>query len=322
MTSGRSSINHLRIGTRGSLLAMAQSNLVKDAILRANPAYNVELVEVTTTGDRKQGTAAAEQGDKKEWILELERAVLAGQTDLAVHSGKDVPCDIEAGTEIVPILEREDPSDVFIGKRLPDGNRMSWKDLPQGALVGTSSLRRKASLLRLRPDLQVVSHRGNVPTRLRKLDESADLSGIVLAAAGIRRLGIADLAYEAFSSSDLMPAINQAILVVQYAKERRDLAGFLAQLVHRPTQYAFNAERGCVSVLGADCKSSVSIYAKYISGEVSLSVRVMSGDGRDCVEILDQRCQPADALNFGMSIGRKALELGGASILASQALKQ
>lgn len=307
---------NVRIGTRGSALAMTQSQLVRDALLRNHPDLEVEFVPIKTLGDRKQGTAAAERGDKKEWVIDLELALLAGDIDLAVHSGKDVPSATEPGTELLPVLPREAPYDVFVGRTSPDGTRITWDTLPQGATVGTASLRRKASLLRLRPDLRVVAHRGNVPTRLQKLTDNPEMSGIVLAEAGLRRLQIAGLEFERMEPRDMMPAINQGTLVAQLRSDDSKVRTLLDSLVDQPTYHAWLAERGCVAVLHADCNSSVSIFATVVADQISLSLRIMTLDGSRAVEILERRAPLAEAWALGVRVGEEALASGGREILA------
>jgi porphobilinogen deaminase len=159
-----------RLGSRGSALALAQVELIQKAFHEKFPEDELELVIVKTTGDKKQGTPQASISDKREWIHELELGVVEGTIDLALHSGKDVPCEIHEATCLQPVLPRATATDLFIGKN-EKGRRIRFEELPNGARVGTASLRRTAQLLRLRPDLEVVELRGNVPTRLRKLDE-------------------------------------------------------------------------------------------------------------------------------------------------------
>jgi hydroxymethylbilane synthase len=303
----------LQLGTRGSLLALTQSELIAAAVRELGAA--VELKQIKTSGDKKQGTTAASKGDKKDWILELEQEVLAGTIDFAVHSGKDVPSDFEPGTEIISVLKREDPRDVFIGRQLGGGKALCWNDLPHGAVVGTASLRRQASIRRIRGDLKLVEHRGNVPTRLTKLAETAELSGIVLARAGIERLGITDCVYEPFAELDVMPAVNQGILCIQFREDRSDLRQLFQKLQDHDTQVAFTAERACVAVLGADCKSSVSVYARTEAGNVLLSVRIMLPDGSATVEKLDSVSPAAEAAQLGSAVAHEILAAGGKELL-------
>ena len=176
------------IGTRGSDLALAQAKLVARHLETAHPHHSIEIKVIKTEGDRRQGTPLAAQSDKKDWIVDPERALLAGEIDMAVHSGKDVPGELEQGTVIRSILKRATPYDAFVGKIQPHGGRLPFAELSHGAIVGTASLRRKASIRSFRGDVVLRDHRGNVPTRIKKLDDSPDLSGIIVAAAGLERL--------------------------------------------------------------------------------------------------------------------------------------
>lgn len=310
----------ITIGTRGSLLALTQTKLVASELLKLEPGLEIELKEIKTRGDKKQGTPEASKGDKKDWIFELEQEILDRKIDIAVHSGKDVPSDYEPGTSIMSVLKREDPRDVFIGRSLDDGSQLKWADLKPEAVVGTASLRRQASIRRLRPDIKLVEHRGNVPTRLAKLKELTHLSGIVLAKAGILRLNLPDLQFEEFSTGDMMPAVNQGILCIQYHSQRNEIAELLGRLSDSETQAAFVAERACVTLLKADCKSSVSVFAciKRDSGvpELSLSARVLLTDGSENIELLDARATMANAHELGERVGNELVASGAHELIA------
>jgi hydroxymethylbilane synthase len=308
-------MKELIVGTRGSLLATTQTGIVITALTSATPGLTATTKEIKTRGDKKQGTPAASTGDKKDWIFELEQEVLAETIDLAVHSGKDIPSDYERGTTLVSVLKREDPRDVFIGRLLADGSRLRWKDVPAGGSIGTASLRRQASLLRLRPDLKPVEHRGNVPTRLKKLEELPHLSGIVLAKAGIERLGIPGVKFEEFDPLDMMPAVNQGILCVQIKDGRSEIADLIARISDPATHACFVAERACVAILGADCKSSVSVFAEPSPTGVMLSARVLLTDGTEMVEII-RRTAPLDkVVALGESVAHEILKAGGADLI-------
>lgn len=301
----------IRIGTRGSDLAMTQTTMVADALKRAVPGLQVELLRVSTQGDKKQGTSMAKLGDKYDWILELERELISANIDFAVHSGKDVPAVVDSETALLPVLPRANPFDVFVGK---GGVSTSFADVPIGGMVGTASLRRRAEILRMRPDLVVVEHRGNVPTRLRKLKDSADLSGVVLAGAGVERLGLAGEVSSTFSQNEMLPAVNQGTLVLQYRKNRLELRSTLSRIVDVDTEVAWRAERGCVSVLDADCNSAVGIFAEVDDDQVHVSCRILSHDGQRVVE--ESRSGPRDsAEELGRELGDCVLGLGGRELL-------
>lgn len=307
---------HIKLGTRGSKLALTQAELIKEALITAQPEISVEIIEIKTSGDLAQGTDRAAKGDKKDWIFELEKALIDGTIDIAVHSGKDIPSDYEKVTTIISALKREDPRDVFIGSLLKDGTRLKFNALPKSAVVGTSSLRRKASILRLNPDLKIIDHRGNVPTRISKLDNSDSLSGIILAAAGLSRLKISninDIHY--FDTQDVMPAVNQGILAIQYLTAREDLKSVLAKIQDLDTEICFLAERSCVEVLGADCNSCVSVFANIVNGNLLLSARILSSDGDQRVEIIDRPILKTRINLECQLLANEILSIGGRELL-------
>jgi hydroxymethylbilane synthase len=273
-------LSALRLGTRGSALALAQARWVA-----ARLPGPVELVEVTTAGDLRR-----DAGDKSRWTGALERALVAGEIDLAVHSAKDVPGELAEGTAIVAVPPREDPRDVLVGVPSLDA-------LPSGARVGTSALRRRAQLLAVRPDLHVVELRGNVDTRLRKL-AAGEVDALVLAAAGLRRLDRADVVTVPLEGEVFVPAPGQGSLAVQARLGRRfDAvcdAGALA---------ALEAERTVVRRLGASCHTPVGVHAG------PDGVRAFAGLPDGAEWIVDE-APAADAL------GDRLLAAGAADLLA------
>lgn len=306
---------NIRLGTRGSKLALTQANLVKDAFEKQNLQTQIELIEIKTLGDRKQGTAAASNSDKKDWVYDLEMAIKNNSIDFAVHSGKDIPIDIEPGTELLPVLVRANPFDAFIGRLdSNNGGRLQFSDLPDGAKVGTASLRRRAHLLRLRPDLQVIEHRGNVPTRIKKMDESDDIMGIILASAGIDRLEINDLHYSRLTIDDMIPAINQGILVVQFRSDDKKIKDMFQKLVDEHTFDIWLAERAVAEVLEGDCKSAISIFAQCDGDEIKLTSAVMSPDGKDYVEVSTTKKRD-QARELGLEVAKELLKKGADRII-------
>ncbi len=302
------------IGTRGSDLALAQSEMVKTQLIANNPGLSVAVCVIKTEGDRKQDTAQEAQSDKKDWIIDLERALLAKKIDLAVHSGKDVPAELETGTEIRSILKRATPYDVFIGRRQPNGTRIAFRELPHGAIIGTASLRRRASLLAYRNDLVVRDHRGNVPTRLRKLDESSELSGIVLAAAGLERLKLMDTTYEHLDCAIMLPSMNQGILAAQLRVGDQRISTIIGSLIDRDTAAEFSAERAVSEVLGGDCHSAISIFAQVTGGTISVAARVFASDPSSSVS--HTASGPIEsAVDLGRSVAQDILQKGGKAIL-------
>lgn len=241
----------LRIGTRGSALALAQAGTVAEAI----GSSRAELVPIRTSGD-EGGAGAAASGDKSRFVREIERALLDGDVGLAIHSAKDVPGELPEGLGIVGVPEREDPADAWIGRGA------SLDDVPEGARVGTSSLRRRAQLLALRPDLEIVELRGNVDSRLRRL-RTDELDGIVLAAAGLERLGRAGEIAFRFGLEELTPAPGQGTLALEARDGDAEAAEAAAQLTDREALVELTAERAAVAGLGASCDTPVGACARH-----------------------------------------------------------
>ncbi|MFN8389144.1 MAG: hydroxymethylbilane synthase [Bdellovibrionota bacterium] len=306
----------LRIGTRRSDLALTQTNMVGEALLSHFPDLKLEVVPILTSGDQKQGTSAAAHGDKKDWVAEIEQALVADRIDFAVHSAKDVPVDLAPETDILPTLSRATPHDVLITR--VNEKIGSFRDLPRDAALGTASLRRVAQLKRLRRDFALRAVRGNVPTRVRKLDEDPTLAGIVLAAAGVSRLGL-NVQLTKFSTAELVPAVNQGILAVQFLSSRNDVRERLERLIEPRTLHAFNAERACVAALGADCKSALGVYAESRGDSTTLTVRVLSADGSEILEETRSALNH-EAVQLGADVATKLLEQGAAELLSGRSL--
>jgi hydroxymethylbilane synthase len=254
----------IRIGTRGSPLALAQAHMVADA-LRASAGVATEIVPITTTGDMIQDRALADLGGKALWTKELDRCLVDGRTDLSVHSMKDVETIRPERLLVAAMLERADTADRLIGADHLD-------DLSFGARVGTASPRRTAQLLARRPDLRCGIIRGNVQTRLAKI-AAGEFDATLLAAAGLDRLGL-DLG----APLDLLPAPSQGAIGVEILTEREDLRTMLAAIDHRPTHAAVNAERAFLAALGGDCHSAVAALA---TPEGAVTAEILSADGRE-----------------------------------------
>ena len=254
----------LVVGSRGSTLALAQAELVADALRALHPRLEIEIATIATTGDRLLDVPLAKIGDKGLFTKELESALLAGRIDLAVHSAKDLPTALPAGLVLAAITRREDPRDVFVaapGAPRPAGPA----DLPAAARVGSSSLRRRAQLLALRPDLRVVDLRGNVETRLRKLADDG-LDGTVLAAAGLRRLGKADVAAFAFGFDEMLPAVAQGALAVETRAGDERVGALVAGLNDGPSALAVRAERALLAALEGGCQVPLGAHAELLGG--------------------------------------------------------
>lgn len=303
----------IRIGSRKSDLALAQAKLVQSALTAIVPESAIEIVPMVTTGDTKQGLGEDVARDKKDWIQQLEQAILADEIECAVHSAKDVPIDIASGTALLPVLHREFFKDCFIAA---SKQRQKLLELPQGAKIGTSSARRRAQLLALRPDFSIVALRGNVPTRIRKLTDNPDLDGIVIAEAGVRRLGISNLHVQSLPIDEFLPAVNQGILCVQYRATNSQIKKALAGLVEDEVLAVFQAERAFIGELGADCHSAVAVYGSVKGGELTLTGNIFAHDGSEALEG-SVGGTPAEAITLGRALARKLFDKGGAALLAT-----
>lgn len=262
----------LRIATRKSALALAQTTMAADAIVAANAAaepLTYELVSMTTEGDRRLDKSLASFGGKGVFIKELEIALLEGRADIAIHSLKDMPAEVLPQFKLAAVLKREDPRDAFLSRGGAAGIR--FMDLPAGARVGTGSIRRVVQLKALRPDLEYVPIRGNIQTRIGKL---AELDGVVLAAAGLKRMGLADQVTEYFSTEQMLPASGQGILAIETLNDetaqesrvtgRADLAQILARVNDVATFCIASAEMAYLKALNAGCQFPVASFAEFV----------------------------------------------------------
>ena len=249
----------LRVATRKSALAMAQTTMVAEAIVKANPGTSYELVSMTTEGDRRLDKSLASFGGKGVFIKELEVALLEGRADIAVHSLKDMPAEVLPEFKLAAVLHREDPRDAFIARGGVDGCR--FMELPAGARIGTGSIRRVVQLKALRPDLEYVPIRGNIQTRLSKL---AELDGVVLAAAGLKRMGLADQVTEYFSTEQILPASGQGILAIETLNAKQSLDALLAHVNDAETYCIAVAEMAYLKALNAGCQFPVASFAEFV----------------------------------------------------------
>ena len=249
----------LRVATRKSALAMAQTTMVAEAIIKANPGTSYELVSMTTEGDRRLDKSLASFGGKGVFIKELEVALLEGRADIAVHSLKDMPAEVLPEFKLAAVLHREDPRDAFVARGGVDGCK--FMELPAGARIGTGSIRRVVQLKALRPDLEYVPIRGNIQTRLSKL---AELDGVVLAAAGLKRMGLADQVTEYFSTEQILPASGQGILAIETLNAKQSLDALLAHVNDAETYCIAVAEMAYLKALNAGCQFPVASFAEYV----------------------------------------------------------
>ncbi|MFQ0814307.1 porphobilinogen deaminase [Brucella anthropi] len=271
----------VKIGTRGSKLALAQAHETRRRLIEAHglPEEAIEIIPMSTAGDRIQDRALSEIGGKGLFTEEIEQALTEGRIDLAVHSTKDMPTVLPDGLHLSVFLEREDPRDAFIGRT---ASRLL--DLPQGATVGSSSLRRQALIRRLRPDLQVVIFRGNVETRLRKLD-AGDVDGTFLACAGLRRLGLGDVITELVDPESFPPAPGQGAIGIETRIGDTRIDALLAPLAHRETAIALACERAFLAALDGSCRTPIAGLATVNGDMVSFHGMILKPDGSQVHEI-------------------------------------
>ncbi len=296
----------LRIGTRGSQLALAQSRWVQAALRQLHPDIDVALVTIKTTGDRFVDQPLSTIGGKGVFVKEIEDALASGSIDCAVHSMKDVPAELAPGLVIAAIPPREDARDTLITR---DGRTLH--QLPRAARLGTSSLRRMALIRAARPDLQVTPLRGNVDTRLRKLD-AGQLDAIVLAAAGLRRLSIERSGVAFFDPQEFIPAIGQGALAIE---SRDDTAReLLASLDHPVTRTAVCAERAFLLRVGGSCRTPLAAHATIDGGRVDLRALIASPDGTQVVRG-ERSGAVSDAAHLGTDLADELLGRGGSAIL-------
>lgn len=297
---------NIRIATRKSALALWQANHVADALKQLPHVTNVELVPLTTRGDETLDRSLQKIGGKGLFIKELEIAIEAGDADIAVHSMKDVPINIPKNFCIAAVLKRANPADALIGKNL--------NNLAEGASVGSSSPRRQVQLVALRPDIRVQSLRGNINTRLKKLADG-QYDAIMLACAGLERLGLASQISETFSLNQMLPAAAQGVIGIECLEHRPELLQILQLLNHPGTKTVTMAERAVTKQLQADCQSPVAAFCEIDGSTLNLRAMVASPDGRKII-----RTQISGPTNepekLGMSLANKLFDLGAAKLLS------
>ncbi|MFN8627743.1 MAG: hydroxymethylbilane synthase [Candidatus Binatia bacterium] len=296
----------IRIGTRGSRLALAQSRWVQSRIQRRLPEFSVELVTITTSGDRFVEQPLGLIGGKGLFVKEIEEAMQSGVIDCAVHSMKDVPGELAVGLVLAAIPPREDVRDLLITR---DGQRLD--QLPAGGRVGTSSLRRMALVRAARPDLDVRNLRGNVDTRLGRLDRG-DFDAVILAAAGINRLGIKRAGVAYCDPADFIPAVGQGALAIESRAD--ETAALLAPLDDAVTRSAVTAERAFLTRAGGSCRTPLAAHATVAERQLVLRGLIASPDGRQVVRG-ERRGAVVDGAALGAELAEDLLDKGGAEIL-------
>ena len=298
----------LKLGTRGSALALWQANWTRSELERRSPGLTVELVPIKTTGDTILDVPLAKIGGKGLFTKEIDEALLDGRIDLAVHSMKDVPFQLPGGLDFGAIPEREDPRDAFIS------NGPTLQDLPSGATIGTSSLRRQVQVRHRFPALNLVNLRGNVDTRLRKL-AAGDFDGIILAVAGLKRLGHERRITQLLDDDVMVSAVGQGALGIVCRNNDDATRQLLAALDDASTRTAVTAERGLLRALGGSCQVPVAGKANLVGGKLTIKGLIASLDGKRVVA--HELSGTADrALELGMELGAKLLSMGAGEILA------
>ena len=300
---------HLKIGTRGSPLALAQARETRSRLSAAHglDPEALEIVVITTTGDRIRDRPLAEIGGKGLFTKELEEALIAGAIDLAVHSMKDMPAQLPAGLTIAAILPREDPRDAFLS---PHAARL--EDLPLDAVLGSSSVRRVAQALRIRPDLKPVQFRGNVETRLRKLDEGV-AHATFLACAGLNRLGMSHVAAKPVPVETMLPAVAQGAVGIETREGDRRTRDMVARINDALSEIAVAAERGFLAALDGSCRTPLAGHATVDGGQIAFRGMALTPDGAKVFEA-SRAGEAADAARLGTDAGEEVRRNGGAAL--------
>ncbi|KZM50456.1 hydroxymethylbilane synthase [Labrenzia sp. OB1] len=298
--------NPLRIGTRGSALALAQAAETRDRLMSAHRLAEdaFEIVVIKTSGDRIQDRPLSEVGGKGLFTKEIEEALMDGRIDLAVHSSKDMPTVLPAGLELTAFLPREDVRDAFLSPKAK-----TLTDLPQGAVVGSSSLRRQAMIKRLRPDIEVVMYRGNLQTRLRKLAEG-EVDATLLAAAGLRRLGLEGEITSLLEVDDFLPAVGQGAICIESRTDDDATRTMLAAIHDLDTQVRLDAERSFLAVLDGSCRTPIGGLATLRDGMLHFRGIVLRPDGSEA-HVTSGSGAPARAVEIGISAGETLKALMG-----------
>ena len=296
----------LRIGTRGSPLALVQARMVRARLAAAAGLEEgaIELIVIRTTGDTIQDRTLAEEGGKGLFTKEIEEALLDGRVDVAVHSAKDMPTVLPGGLLLAACLEREDPRDVFISRKA-----RSLSDLARGASLGTASLRRQAITRRARPDLRVLPLRGNVETRLRKLD-AGEVDATILALAGLKRLGLSDRATVVMNTDEFLPAAGQGAIGIETREENKGMRDILTRLDHGDTSAAIACERAFLGALDGSCKTPIAGHATVSGDAVQFRGLIARPDGSAAHDITGTG-KRKDAATIGDEAGRELKHRAG-----------
>ena len=298
----------LKIATRQSPLALWQAEHIRARLEALHAGLTVELVTFVTQGDKILDTPLAKIGGKGLFVKELEAALLDGRADLAVHSMKDVPMALPEGLTLAVICEREDPLDAFVSNTYA-----SFDDLPQGAKVGTSSLRRKCQILKARPDLEIIDLRGNVGTRLSKLD-AGNYDAIILASAGLKRLGLSERIRHTIDPVLSLPAVGQGALGLECRETDQAVLDLILPLLHDETNVCVRAERAFNAYLEGGCQVPIAGYATLQNDQIVMEGRVGSVDGTTLLKV-EMHATPAQAEELGVKLAKALLEQGAGELL-------
>lgn len=300
--------NHIKIGTRKSALALWQAEFIKNELQRLNPSITVELVHFNTKGDRILEKPLAEVGGKGLFTAELEAAMHAGDIDIAVHSLKDMPTELPQGLTLGAISKREVPYDALISPQYKTLDK-----LPKGARIGTSSLRRQAQLLHRRPDLKIEVIRGNVQTRLNKI-ETEGLDGVILAQAGLKRLGLDHQITQVFTADEMIPAVGQGALAIECRADDVEMLDMLSLIDDEPTRLAVEGERSFLNQLNGNCQVPMGVHGTIEKGQLTLKALIASTDGKTVYE--GELSGPATkSVMLGKNLAKALYEEGGKHII-------
>lgn len=299
----------INIGSRASRLALVQANYILEALREHFPQYHYQIIKIQTQGDRILDKTLDKIGGKGLFVKEIQTALLEGKIDLAVHSMKDLPAFSLEGLKLAAMPKREDPRDVLVAR-----GRYTLKTLPRGAVIGSSSLRRQAQLLRMRPDLNIVPLRGNVESRIDKI-ASQGLHGIILAAAGLNRLGMGQSIDDYLSLEAFIPAVGQGALGCEIRAEDQELDHMLQAINHRETYRAVMAERKYLEVMEGGCHIPIGAYATIEEDQLRITGFVATPGGERVIQ--ETFVGSAEApIQVGQALGERIIQLGGKGILA------
>lgn len=299
---------NIKVGTRGSKLALTQTNAVIESLKKAAPDVQVEICVIKTSGDIMQDVSLLQIGGQGVFVKEIEEALLSGSIDLAVHSMKDVPGDIPEGLTFAAILPREDVRDVLVSR-----GKIKFEFLPKGAKIGTGSLRRGAQIKSILPDVNIVPLRGNIDTRLKKI-ETENLTGVILAAAGMKRLGYVETISQFLPIELMLPAVGQGALGLQVRKKDTMLAAYCARLNHVTTAAEVTAERSYLRALGGGCRLPIAAYGLLEGKRLTLEGLVAAPDGTSVIR--DKVWGELDeAEDMGRRLADMIMEKGGRKLL-------